>query len=96
MRVCIILLHYYLLHTFTIFHFHSFHSQELFREMRSRDSSWVAESDAAASEATKGALSGAAKVLSHSHQLPFSSQLQYTVPGMGPRGLPSRLFGADH
>lgn len=31
--------------------------------MRPRDSTWVAESDAAASEATKGALSGAAKVL---------------------------------
>lgn len=41
---------------------YSFHSQESLGEMRSRDSSWVAESDAAASEATKGALSGAAKV----------------------------------
>lgn len=64
--------------------------------MRSRDSNWVAESDAAAAEATKGALSGAAKVLSQSHQLHLSLQLQCTVPGMGPRGLPSRLFGADH
>lgn len=65
--------------------------------MRSRDSSWVAESNAAASEATKGALSGAAKVFSQSHQFHlFSLQVQCTVPGMGPRGLPSRLFGANH
>lgn len=49
--------------------------------MRSRDSSWVAESDAAAAEATKGALSGAAKVLSQSHQLHFSLQLQCTGNG---------------
>ena len=64
--------------------------------MRSRDSSWVAESDAAASEATKGALSGAAKVLSQSRQFHLSLQVQCIVPGMGPPGLPSRLFGADH
>lgn len=50
---------------------YNFHSQEILREMRSRDSTWVAESDAAASEATKGALSGAAKVLISVSSLQF-------------------------
>lgn len=50
---------------------YNFQFQEILREMRSRDSTWVAESDAAASEATKGALSGAAKVLISVSSLQF-------------------------
>lgn len=76
--------------TFVSAHQSEFHSQEFFREMRSRDSSWVAESDAAASEATKGALSGAAKVLISVTSLQSHCIILCWIRG----GLQSRLFEA--